>query len=258
MDYKQEAKQARRKVLEMIYKAQTSHIGSNFSVIDILTVLYEKVYIEKENWENRDRIVLSKGWAAASLYYFLERKGLITKEDLESYCQPGSHFIGLAEPISPGIEFAGGSMGHGLPAGVGMALAAKRLGRKNKVYIVMSDGELQCGTTYESALIAKQNNLNNLVVIVDVNKWQAMGRTKDILEVGPSAFPGWDGIKVDGHKHRAIEEALRVKRENPNSPLVIWADTIKGKGVSFMEDKLIYHYKNIDEAEYKLALNELS
>lgn len=260
MSYSEISKSARLKVLELIYKAQTSHIGSNLSVIDILTVLYERANIKKEDWQNRDRVVLSKGWAAASLYYFLSRKGLLTQEELQTYCQPGSRLIGLAEPVAPGIEFAGGSMGHGLPASVGMALAAKIDKKAYKVYCVMSDGEMAIGTTWESALIAAHHKLDNLTVIVDYNKWQAMGATNEVLKIEPlkkkwQAF-GWEVYEVDGHKFGELEFAFTGP--HGGRPKMIIANTIKGKGVSFMEDKLMYHYKNISDEEYKNAVFELS
>ncbi|HNR81707.1 MAG TPA: 1-deoxy-D-xylulose-5-phosphate synthase N-terminal domain-containing protein, partial [Candidatus Pacearchaeota archaeon] len=168
-DYKKIANDARIRVLEMIYKAQTSHIGSNYSCIDLLAVIFEKADL------NKDKVVLSKGWAAASLYYFLKEKGRITETDLESYCQTGSKFIGLAEPIIPDIPAAGGSMGFGLPFGVGFALAKKTKKEAGKIFVLMSDGEMQIGTTWESALIAAHHKLDNLLVFVDVNGLQAMG-----------------------------------------------------------------------------------
>jgi transketolase len=258
MNYNEISKNARLEVLKMIHKAQTSHIGSNLSVIDILTVLYN--HINLQDWENRDRVVLSKGWAAASLYYFLFTKGLLTQEDLDSYCEPGSAFIGLAEPVAKGIEFAGGSMGHGLPAGVGMALAAKRLNNGSKTYVIMSDGELAIGTTWESALIAAHHKLDNLTVIIDYNKWQAMGAIEDVLGVEPLADKwkafGFEVYTINGHMFGEIDFALRGV--NGGRPKVIIANTIKGKGVSFMEDKLLYHYKNISDEEYALAVKEIN
>ncbi len=261
--YAQIAQDARRKVLDMVFAAQTSHIGSNFSVIDILTVLYEKAKLNP--WEERDRIILSKGWAAASLYYFLARHNIIPKEDLETYCKPGSKYIGLAEPTIKGIEAAGGSMGHGMPMGIGMALAFKKdsppefhyLG--SKVYVVMSDGEMNCGTTWESAMIAKHHNLNNLIVFVDVNGWQAMGRTSEILNQGDlhdkwRAF-GWNVFEIDGHDYGHLEHVIDT---GPLvSPTVVLCKTTKGKGVSFMEDDIQWHYRNIPEDLYKKAKEEL-
>lgn len=251
-NYKEIALAARKKVLELIFKAQTSHIGSNFSCIDLLTVIFEKAGSE-------DKIILSKGWAAASLYYFLWRKGKITKEELDSYCRPGSKFIGLAEPIIPEIPAAGGSMGYGLPFGIGFALAKKIKKENGRVFILMSDGEMQIGTTWESALIAAQHKLDNLFIIVDANKLQAMGEVKDILNIEPlknkwQAF-GWEVKEIDGHNFEEIENGLIV---NGDKPVVIIAKTIKGKGVSFMEGENLYHYKAPSEGEYNLALKELN
>jgi len=261
-EYKTIATAARKKVLEMIFKAQTSHVGSCLSAIDILTVLYMGVVrnLDKDLKEDRDRVVVSKGWVAAAVYYFLAEKGIIPKEDLETYCQPGSKYIGLAEPSVRGIEAAGGSMGYGLPFGVGFALAKKLKKEKGKVFVLLSDGELQIGTTWESLLIAKQHNLSQLVVLVDNNSWQAMGRTKDILNVEPieervRSF-GWEVFRIDGHNYKHIEHAL--KNTSANSPTMIVCDTIKGKGVKRFEDNNLYHYKELSKGEYEEALKELS
>lgn len=267
MNYAEEAKKARKKVLGMIHNAQTSHIGSNLSCIDILTVLYLGVVknLDKSLKEDRDRVVISKGWAAASAYYFLAEKGVIPKEELDTYCKPGSKYIGLAEPYVKGIEAAGGAMGHGLPMAVGMALAAKRSGKKWHTYVLMSDGEMDCGTTWESALIAAHHKLDNLTVIVDYNKWQAIGRTNEVLNLEPLidkwlAF-GWRVHEIDGHNHEMIERALNHPGGetviNNGGPKIIIANTVKGKGVSFMEDDLQWHYKNVDKETYEKAMVEL-
>ena len=260
-DYKKIATAARRKVLEMIYKAQTSHIGSCLSAIDILTVLYMGVVknLDKDFKDDRDRVIASKGWIAAVMYYFLAEKGVIPKEDLETYCAPGSKYIGLAEPTVKGIEAAGGAMGHGLPMGVGMALGAKKAGEKWKTYILMSDGEMDSGTTWESALLAAHHELDNLTVIVDYNKWQALGRTNEVLNLEPlgdkwKAF-GWEVLEIDGHDYEQIEKALN--HESTNKPVIIIANTIKGKGISEMEDKLEWHYRNIPDDVYERAMKEL-
>jgi transketolase len=251
--YSQIALGARRKVLEMLYKAQTSHIGSNFSCIDIMTVVFSKINLEK------DRFVLSKGWAAASLYYFLHRLGKITDEQLDSYCMEGSEFIGLAEPIIPEIMIAGGSMGLGLPGAVGLALSKKLKKEEGKVYCIMSDGEMQIGTTWECALIARQHNLSNLIVIVDNNKLQAMGKVSDILDIEPLASKwhafGWRSQKVDGHNTFILEPIMDDFIDTPEGgPAIIIADTVKGKGVPFMENNNLYHYKQLSEKEYNEAL----
>ena len=256
--YKEIARQARVKVIELIWKAQTSHVGSNLSSIDILTVIYSIANIDKDLKEDRDRIVISKGWVAASVYYFLAEKGIIPKEDLETYCKEGSEYIGLVEPYVRGIEAAGGSMGFGLPFGVGFALAKKIKKEKGKVFVLMSDGEMQTGTTWESALIVAHNKLNNLFVIVDFNGLQAMGKVKEILNIEPlkdkwTAF-GWEVREIDGHNFEEIEKSLTSPSEKP---VVIIAKTIKGKGVSFMEGENVWHYKAPSDEEYQRALKEL-
>lgn len=254
-NYKKISTEARKKVLEMIYKAQTSHIGSNFSCIDLLTVLFEKSDLDK------DKIILSKGWAAASLYYFLWRKGRINEEELNSYCQAGSKFIGLAEPIIPEIPAAGGSMGFGLPFGVGFALTKKIKKEEGKIYVLMSDGEMQIGTTWESALISAHHKLDNLIVIVDANELQAMGKVKEILNIEPlkdkwQAF-GWEVREIDGHNFEEIEKALTLPSHDRIKPIAIIARTIKGYPISFMKGNNLYHYKKLSKKEYLNALREL-
>ena len=259
-EYKKKANDVRKTVLRLIYEAQTSHIGSNFSSADILTVLYHIANVDRELKEDRDRVVVSKGWVAATMYVLLAEKGIIPKEDLETYCKEGSAYIGLVEPSVRGIEAAGGSMGYGLPFGVGFALAKKLKKEKGRVFVLMSDGELQIGTTWESMLIAKQHNLSQLVVLVDNNSWQAMGRTKDILNVEPieeRVRPfGWEVRRINGHNHEQIEHALQTASES--SPSLIICDTIKGKGVRRFEDNNMYHYKELSKEEYEEALKELS
>ena len=253
--YKEIARQSRIKCLELVFKAQTSHIGSLMSCADIMAVLFEKIDL------NKDKFVLSAGWKACLLYFHLWRKGRITEEELNSYCQPGSKFIGLAEPIIPEIPAAGGSMGFGLPFGVGFALSKKIKKEEGKIYVLMSDGEMDCGTTWESVLIAAHHKLDNLVVIVDFNGLQAMGRVKDILNIEPlkdkwQAF-GWEVREIDGHNFKEIEKALAESAPEEGKPRVIIARTIKGKGVSFMEGNNLYHYKAPSDEEYRKALKEL-
>jgi len=250
--YKQKAKNARLAVLDMLYNAQTSHIGSNFSVIDIMTVLFDKMNKE-------DKVILSAGWKAASFYYFLKKQG--HDIDLDTYCQEGSNLIGLTEPGVPGVLFAGGSMQMGLPAAVGFALSKKMKGEDGKVFCLMSDGELSGGMIWESALIAVHYELDNLVIIVDQNGFQAMGTTQSILgnERGSLFFPGTGFYKrsINGHDHKAIEESLIYEDGWALDPLVIFANTVKGKGVSFMENNNLYHYKNLSEDEYLKAKAEI-
>lgn len=249
-DYKKLATEARREVLTMIHRAQTSHIASNFSVIDIATVLYE-------NLKPEDRVVWSAGWKAATIYYFLWKQGKITREQLESF--PNPPMLGLAEPTVPGVEVSGGAMAHGQSVAVGVALGMKRAGKPGNVYCIMSDGEWQEGPVWEAAMIAGQHGLNNLTFITDANKWCAMGKVTDVADIEPAedkwrAFK-WETVRINGHDYQQIEEALRICS---NRPVMVVADTVKGKGCSIMEDHLLYHYKYVDEKEFNFCLNEIS
>lgn len=241
-NYKQKAKEARIKILQMIWKAQSSHIGSNFSCVDILTVLFEKVDFKK------DQIILSAGWKAAAFYYFLSQKGFITEEELMTYNQEGSRLIGLTEPGIPGVLFAGGSMQMGVSAAVGFALAKKMKGEEGTVYCLMSDGELAGGMIWESMLIADQYNLTNLKVLIDSNGLQAMGKTDEILPV----LQYLNYKKIDGHNYKNIEKILLE-----DGWKIVSFTTIKGKGVSFMENNNDWHYKNVTDEVYQLAMTEL-
>lgn len=271
-NYQQLAKEARKKVLEMVYRGQTSHIASNFSCIDIATVLYE-------NLKQGDEILWSKGWAAATIYYFLSKQGKIPAEALDKF--PNPPYLGLAETEVNGVHVSSGSMGHGLPVAVGMALGKKLKGEEGMIYCIMSDGELNEGTTWESALLAAQHKLDNLIVLIDSNGWQAMGKTNEIL---PSTFPSWATVVHsdygrqmilpqwyvrggNGHDYTMIESLLIGETERMRDlfkkgivlpgPLCYDFETIKGKGVSFMENHLTFHYKHVDKETYELALKEL-
>lgn len=240
------SKEARQTVLEMVYRAQSSHIGSNFSCIDILNVVFAGADLKQ------DKIIFSKGWVAASAYFFLAKYGIIPIEDLKRFCQPDEeNYIGLLEPTVPGIHFAGGSMGYGLPAAVGFALAKKMKGEEGNIYVLLSDGEVQIGTFWESMLLAWQHKLDNLIVIIDNNGLQAMGYTSDILRIKLPFKP----VPVDGHD---LEELVRViGNKTFDEPTLIDAITLKGKGVSFMEGDNLYHYKAPNEDEYNTAMSEL-
>ncbi len=247
------ALESRLKVLDMVYKAQTSHIGSLMGAADLFATIFSKIDLDQ------DKFILSAGWKAALLYFHLWKKGRITKEELDSYCQEGSKFIGLAEPIHPDIPFAGGSMGYGLPAAVGFALAKKMKREPGHVYCYMSDGELAIGTTWEASLIATQYHLDNLTVIVEDNGFQAMGKRSEILS---SYFPstGFMAGNIDGHDYTSIEKALAAgpgEFDDSKKPKVIIAHTTKGKGVSFMEKMNLYHYKQLSSEEYEAATREL-
>lgn len=245
------ARKARIDIIGLIHKAQTSHVASNLSCIDFVTVLYE-------NLEQKDEWVWSCGWKAATIYYFLNKQGKITDEQLATF--PKSPFFGLAETTVPGVHVSGGSMGHGLPVSVGMALAKNKMKEDGRIFCIMSDGEMQEGTTWEAAQIASHNKLDNLVVIIDFNKWCAMGQTSDVCNLEPFE-KRWEGfgfkaLRIDGHSYEQIESALGVRETD--KPLVIICDTIKGKGVKDFENSLLYHYKYVDDNDYAKALAELN
>lgn len=255
--YKQIALRMRQRVLKMIHKAQTSHIGSNFSCIDIIAVLSK---VARRGEHGHDRVIFSKGWAAAGAYCFLVEQRVIPEADLDLYCQDGSPYIGLLEPTVNGVECAGGSMGYGLPFGVGFALANKMRHSDSKTFVLMSDGEQAIGTTWESALLAAHHKLDNLTVIVDYNGLQAMGPVQDVLDIRDLATKwrsfGWTVEFCDGHDHEALEHALTRSRYG-KKPKIIIAKTVKGKGVSWMEGNNLYHYWHIDDEHYEKAMAEL-
>lgn len=259
MNYAEIARESRLKVLDLLYKAQTSHIGSLLGAADIFAVLFEKIDLDK------DKFVLSAGWKAALLYYHLWRKGRITLEELDSYCQEGSKFIGLAEPITDDIPIAGGSMQMGLPGAVGLALSKKLRDEDGLVYCLMSDGEMAGGMIYESALIAAHHKINNLVVILENNSLQAMGDTEDILSIQPIqdkwASWRWEVSVIDGHDYEELHARIAVGvdwvRQHSNMPQIIIAKTVKGKGVSFMEGNNDFHYRPPTKEQYEKAIKEL-
>ena len=246
--YKETAREARLKVLEMVWKAKSSHIGSNFSVIDIFTVLFATI-------KKDDQIILSAGWKAAAFYYFLAKRGDFPIEWLDTYNQEGSKLIGLTEPGIPGVLFAGGSMQMGVPAAVGFALAKKMKGEPGRVYCIMSDGELAGGMVWESMLIASHHKLDNLAIIVDDNKLQAMGWREEILR---SRFPiadpeDWRWLKIRGHDYKDLRSIVGKS----DKPIAYICETIKGKGVSFMENDNLYHYKDLSDEMYEKAKAEI-
>jgi transketolase len=259
------AKSIRCKALNCVYKSKSSHIGSGFSCADILTVLYGgwlNISPDSIKDPNRDRFILSKGHAAAIYYATLAEYGFIPEEWLQSYCQFGSKLGGHVSHTVPGVEFSSGSLGHGLPVGVGMALGAKRAGKDYRVVVLMSDGEIDSGVNWEATMMAAAQKLDNLLVVVDKNGLQAMGFTEDIIPLGDLAYKfevfGWAKKTIDGHNFDAIKKALDQFPFVSEKPSIIIANTIKGKGVSFMENRLEWHYKSPNEDEFKKAMKELS
>lgn len=247
-EYPKLALAARRAVLSMVHRAQTSHIASNLSVIDLATVLYD-------NLKKEDEIVWSKGWAAASIYYFNAKYGRGPQEAVDKF--PEEPYFGLAETTVPGVLVNGGSVGHGLPVAAGIALGKKKQGLPGRVYCILSDGELNEGSVWEAAAFAKHHTLDNLVAVVDANGWQAMGRTKEVMNINAlAAFVGfgWAACTIDGHNYDQLEGVCLRESAWPQAVI---ANTVKGKGVSFMENHITFHYKHVTDEDYERALNEL-
>jgi transketolase len=259
------ARDVRIDVLQMVHRARAAHVGSSLSVVDILAVLYGSVMDHdpaKPDWPGRDRLIMSKGHAAAAGYAALARAGYFSPNLLDGYCQNESPLAGhlTAAPGAPGVEVSTGSLGHGLPIGMGMALYAKRTGAAHRVFVVMSDGECDEGSTWEAALFGAHHRLKNLCAVIDYNRIQSFGRVDEVLRLEPFADKwrsfAWDVHEVDGHDHDALAEVL--KATDPIRPRVVIAHTIKGKGVSFMEDDLLWHYRSPDDAQLADALAEMS
>lgn len=251
------AKEVRKSVISMIVRAHASHIASSYSVVEIMVYLYENILrIDPKNPSdpNRDRFILSKGWGVSTLYSILAEKRFIDKKQLLNYCTDGSKMIaGSARNGVPGLEATTTSMGHGLPIGVGMAMAGKLQKRNYKVYVIVSDGECDEGSTWESFLIAAHHKLDNLIVIIDYNKWQSFGRVKDVLNLEPlkeklKSF-NWHVQEIDGHDFTHLEKAFSRTSLAKGKPNIIIAHTIKGKGLSTIEDKNEWHYQTPREKE---------
>ncbi len=241
----------------------SSHVGSILSIADILAVLYGSILNYKSNsprWKDRDRFILSKGHAGAGVYAALAESGFMSMDRLKTHYQDGSDLSGhVSHKGIPGVEFSTGSLGHGLPVATGMALAAKINNKSHKVYVLMSDGECDEGSNWEAALFAPHHKLDNLVVIIDRNKLQSIHSTEDTLGLEPfvdkwQAF-GWNVVEVDGHNHEQLLSACESKVVS--KPLCIVANTTKGKGVSFMENQILWHYRSPQGEDYDMAINEL-
>lgn len=262
---KELARRIRRHILVMANRANASHVGSGLSVADILAVLYGRILNfdpERPDWPDRDRFILSKGHGCAALYAALAECGFFPAQTLETYYQNGSILPGhTTHKYTPGVEASTGSLGHGLPLGIGMALAAKRDGKSHRVFVALSDGECDEGSNWEGALFAPQHRLDNLVVIVDYNKIQSLGNVKEVLDLEPLAEKwrafNWATQEIDGHDVEALEKALSLIPAQPGRPTCLVAHTVKGKGVSFMENKLQYHYTPPRGEELPKALAEV-
>lgn len=259
------AQRMRLKIVEMSFKARTAHVGSALSCVDILAVLFGQILsIDPANSldKNRDRFILSKGHAATALYTALAFRGFFPEQFLENYATIGGELEEHPGPgCVPGVEAATGSLGHGLSIGAGMALAGKIQKRSYDVFVLLSDGECNEGSVWEAAMFASAKNLDRITVIIDFNKWQATGRSFEIMGIEPlrekwKTF-GWNAYEVDGHDVDAMQKLFEKTKDVSGRPTAIIAHTIKGKGISFMEDDNNWHYRVPDKNDVVSAKREL-
>jgi transketolase len=256
------ARKIRVNALRMVHRARASHIASALSIVDILAVLYGRVMNigpSLINSEARDRFILSKGHACVALYSTLAELNIIPKAELETYGQDFSWLMNHVSHKVPGVEFSTGALGHGLSFGVGKALAAKASNKAWRVFVLMSDGEMDEGSNWEGLMFATHHRLGNLTAILDYNKLQSLDTIANTLGLEPlraklESF-GWLVKEVDGHNYDELYDALTF--QSIDKPLFIIAHTLKGKGVSFMENKVEWHYKNPNDEQLALALSEL-
>lgn len=255
----------RQDVIALSHKAGTPHLGSSLSCIDILTALYwsvMRVNPSEPNQNERDRFILSKGHAALALYVTLAERGFFSKEVLNTYNCDGGRLAEHPGPgCVPGVEAATGSLGHGLPLGIGMALAARFKRSPSRIFVLLGDGECNEGSVWEAAMMAPIHNLSHLAIIVDYNKWQATARSNETMCLAPLAAKwqafGWETCEVDGHDIGQLVEVLHQVPTSSKKPLAIIAHTIKGRGVSFMEDDNNWHYRIPSAEEVCQAVREL-
>jgi transketolase len=259
------AAKVRQHALRMTSQGGSSHIGSVFSMADLIAVLYASVLnIDPSNprWSQRDRFILSKGHAGAGVYAVLAELGFFPVSKLDTHYQNGSDLSGhISHKNIPGVELSTGSLGHGLSVGAGMAYAAKLNRQNHRIFVLMSDGECDEGSNWEAILFASHHHLDNLTAVIDYNKLQSIKSTSETLELEPfrakwESF-GWEVKEVDGHNHDQISAACSVSTNFPYKPNCIIAHTTKGKGVSFMENSVLWHYRTALGAEFLSALSEL-
>ena len=259
------SKEIRLRILDIVFATPGGHIGGCYSVADILVTLYYGVLNhdpKNSKWPDRDFLILSKGHCCLALYSILEKCGYFDKNFLEQYSCNGGLLGGHPKKDdAPGIEATTGSLGHGLSIGSGVAWAHKMKKKSNRVFVVLSDGEMNEGSTWEALMFASQQRLNNLTIVIDNNKLESLDLTDNILSNEPldkrlEAF-GWSVKRVNGNNHGEILTAINPELHQEGKPIAIVADTIKGKGVSFMESNSMWHYRKLKPDEYKIAKKEL-
>lgn len=264
-EIKEFAKSIRRTAIQMAFRTNTSHTGGTLSQADILAVLYSGVMNCSPDMiddPKRDRFIESKGHNCASYYAALALKGFMNYDELmDYYCMDGSEYFEHVSHKLPGVELSTGSLGHGFPVAAGMALGSKRSNTPFNVYCIIGDGEINEGSNWEALMFAAHHKLDNLCVILDKNQMQAMGDTKDILCLDPMAEKirvfQWNVWDIDGHDVQQLLDAFQSFKNCKDKPTFIVANTVKGKGVSYMEHNLRFHYSAPNEDEYKRAMEEL-
>ncbi len=256
------AQAVRRVILEQSFRAHVGHIGSALSIADVLAALYGGVLkAASPDDPQRDRFILSKGHAALALYAVLLQKGWISRAQMDSFCADGSRLGVHPEQDAPGIDFATGSLGYGLSFGAGAALAARLQGSPRRAFVLMSDAECNEGSVWEAVMFAAHHRLSNLVAIIDLNGQQATGYTREVIDLTPMAARwqafGWDVREIDGHDIPQIQETIAGLDITSGPPHILVAHTVFGKGVSYMESQIKWHYWPMSDEQYHQALSEV-
>jgi transketolase len=257
---RQRCRMYRKRILDISQQVTALHIAPAFSCLEIVDAIYHGLMQRQPDGSLRDTFLLSKGHGSLAQYVVLEDLGILPRNDLDNFCKPGGRLGTHPDYGIPGIEAATGSLGHGLTLAVGMALADRTFQEDRDVYVVMSDGELQEGSVWEAMMLAPTLQLNRLIAFVDLNDFQSLGRTSEVL---PNFYPvldkvrafGWEAAEVDGHDAAAIVAAVRGRQGR--TPFMVVARTIKGKGVSYMENVPIWHYRSPSPQEYQQAVHEV-
>lgn len=259
------SRDVKRLVIQSLKPNTSHHIGCSLSIVDILIYLYSKVlkvFPKQTKNENRDIFILSKGHGALALYTVLANKGFFNKKLLSSYDREGGRLPEHASTLCPGVELSTGSLGHGLPVGAGFATAFKNDKKNNKTYVLMSDGEFDEGSNWEAIMYSGHHKLSNLIIIVDVNNFQGYASTNKVIDLSPFdkklADFNWDTYHTNGHDFKNMEKVFnQIRKSENNQPKIVFAHTVKGKGIPFFEGKFDSHYKSIDEITQKKILDNL-
>jgi transketolase len=262
--YRRLAQLIRGYAVKMTNLEHSGHVGSSLSMAELVAVLYEgilRIDAKNPDWPDRDRFVLSKGHAAAGLYAALTEKGFFPKQWIDTYYRDDGKLCGHVSHHVPGVEFSTGSLGHGLPVAAGMALAATRAKKKHRIFVLMSDGDCNEGSTWEAIMFAAQHHFDNLTAIVDANKVQALGKVADVIDMEPFAAKlevfGWAVREIDGHDVEQIEKTLLAVPFVDGKPSCVIARTVKGRGIKYMENTVASHYRCVPDEKLAEVYEEL-